>query len=196
MLKTSIFTAPRLCRAPGFGPWIWCQSLVKESGYRIWYAQIEHSYIMVHKGNHPQMALIQVSEILSFTQTYPTIATIGSLNNNCSYSDPIGIFLGKWHNNCSDPLEIWMIYQCKSAKDPTQNLVLLIQKGEQSWFSTTHTYIYIHTVYTCTDMYVWYHMILYMMYMCMIIQMYICTYTYVLCVCIYIHIKKDICVYI
>ena len=85
---------------------------------------------MVHKGNHPQMALIQVSEILSFTQTYPTIATIGSLNNNCSYSDPIGIFLGKWHNNCSDPLEIWMIYQCKSAKDPTQNLVLLIQKGE------------------------------------------------------------------
>jgi hypothetical protein len=41
------------------------------------------------------MALIQVSEILSFTQTYPTIATIGSLNNNCSYSDPIGIFLGK-----------------------------------------------------------------------------------------------------
>ena len=152
MLKTSIFTAPRLCRAPGFGPWIWCQSLVKESGYRIRYAQIEHSYIMVHKGNHPQMALIQVSEILSFTQTYPTIATIGSLNNNCSYSDPIGIFLGKWHNNCSDPLEFWMIYQCKSAKDPTQNLVLLIQKVEQSWFSTTHTHIYIDIcTSTCTS---------------------------------------------
>ena len=111
-------------------------------------------------GNHPQMEpKLQefqsgLSGLLSFTQTYPTIATIGSLNNNCSYSDPIGIFLGKWHNNCSDPLEFWMIYQCKSAKDPTQNLVLLIQKVEQSWFSTTHTHIYIYR-YMYIHMYIW-----------------------------------------
>ena len=37
---------------------------------------------MVSKGNHPQIALIQVRELLQFTQRYPsTIEPMGNLEN-------------------------------------------------------------------------------------------------------------------
>ena len=36
---------------------------------------------MVNKGNHPQMALIQVSEILQFTQTYQLETKANGISN-------------------------------------------------------------------------------------------------------------------
>jgi hypothetical protein len=104
--------------------------------------------------------------------------------------------LGKWHNNCSDPLEIWMIYQCKSAKDPTQNLVLLIQKGEQSWFSTTHTYIYTYSIYMHRHVRMISYDIVYDVYVHDNTNVHMYIHICIMCVYIYIHIKKDICVYI